>query len=53
MPIPASVKNKLVYDLYYIRHRSAWMELYILLATGLKLVGMKKFYQRLPRIPTE
>ena len=43
-----SVKNKLVYDLFYIRHRSARMELYILLATGLKLVGMKKLYQRLP-----
>lgn len=48
-----SVKNKLVYDLFYIRHRSAGMELYILLATGLKLMGMKKLYQRLPRIPTE
>jgi lipopolysaccharide/colanic/teichoic acid biosynthesis glycosyltransferase len=48
-----SVKNKLVYDLFYIRHRSARMEAYILLATGLKLFGLKKLYQRLPRIPTE
>jgi lipopolysaccharide/colanic/teichoic acid biosynthesis glycosyltransferase len=48
-----SVKNKLVYDLFYIRHRSAWLGLCILFATGLKLVGMKKLYQRKPRIPTE
>jgi lipopolysaccharide/colanic/teichoic acid biosynthesis glycosyltransferase len=48
-----SVKNKLVYDLFYIRHRSARMELYILLATGLKLLGLKMLYQRKPRIPTE
>jgi lipopolysaccharide/colanic/teichoic acid biosynthesis glycosyltransferase len=48
-----SVKNKLVYDLFYIRHRSLGMELYILFATGLKLLGLKKLYQRKPRIPTE
>jgi lipopolysaccharide/colanic/teichoic acid biosynthesis glycosyltransferase len=48
-----SVKNKLVYDLFYIRHRSARLSLYVLFATGLKLVGMKKLYQRKPRIPTE
>jgi lipopolysaccharide/colanic/teichoic acid biosynthesis glycosyltransferase len=48
-----SVKNKLVYDLYYIRHRSAGLALLILAATALKLVGLKKLYQRKPRIPTE
>ena len=48
-----SVKNKLVYDLFYIRHRSPAMEFYILLATGLKLLGLKSLYQRPPRIPTE
>jgi lipopolysaccharide/colanic/teichoic acid biosynthesis glycosyltransferase len=48
-----SVKNKLVYDLFYIRNRSPWMELYIMLATGMKLLGMKKLYQRMPRVPTE
>jgi lipopolysaccharide/colanic/teichoic acid biosynthesis glycosyltransferase len=48
-----SVKNKLVYDLFYIRHRSGRMELYILLATALKLFGLKMLYQRKPRIPTE
>jgi len=47
-----SVKNKLVFDLFYIRHRSPWLELYILLATGMKLFGLKKLYQRKPRIPT-
>jgi lipopolysaccharide/colanic/teichoic acid biosynthesis glycosyltransferase len=48
-----SVKNKLVFDLFYIRHRSTWMELYILIATGMKLFGLKRLYQRKPRIPTE
>ncbi len=48
-----SVKNKLVYDLFYIRHRTPWLELQILLATGLKLLGLKKLYQRQPRIPTQ
>jgi lipopolysaccharide/colanic/teichoic acid biosynthesis glycosyltransferase len=48
-----SVKNKVVYDLFYIRHRSLGMELYILGATGLKLLGLKQLYQRKPRIPTE
>jgi lipopolysaccharide/colanic/teichoic acid biosynthesis glycosyltransferase len=48
-----SVKNKVVYDLFYIRHCSLGMELYILFATGLKLLGQKRLYQRKPRIPTE
>ena len=48
-----SVKNKVVYDIFYIRHRTPGMELYILLATGLKLLGLKSLYQRKPRIPTE
>lgn len=48
-----SVKNKLVYDLFYIRHRTLLLELFILFATGLKLLGLKKLYQRQPRIPTE
>lgn len=48
-----SVKNKLVYDIFYIRHRSSWLELYILLATSMKLFGLKKLYQRKPRVPTE
>jgi lipopolysaccharide/colanic/teichoic acid biosynthesis glycosyltransferase len=48
-----SVKNKLVYDRFYIRHRSLQLELFILLATGLKLLGLKQLYQRKPRFPTE
>jgi lipopolysaccharide/colanic/teichoic acid biosynthesis glycosyltransferase len=48
-----SVKNKLVFDLFYIRHRSAAIEVFILLATSLKLLGLKWLYQRKPRIPTE
>lgn len=48
-----SVKNKLAYDLFYIRHRTAALEFVILAATGLKLFGLKKLYKRPPRIPTE
>jgi lipopolysaccharide/colanic/teichoic acid biosynthesis glycosyltransferase len=48
-----SVRNKLVYDLFYIRHRAWPMELFILLATGLKMFGLKRLYYRAPRVPTE
>jgi lipopolysaccharide/colanic/teichoic acid biosynthesis glycosyltransferase len=48
-----SVKNKLAYDLFYIRHRSVGMELYVLLATGLKLFGLRRLYHRKPRFPTD
>ena len=48
-----SVKNKLAYDLFYIRHRSARMELFILAATGLKLLGLRRLFQRKPRFPTD
>lgn len=48
-----SVKNKVAYDIFYIRHRSIGIELFIVFATGLKLLGMKRLYQRKPRIPTE
>lgn len=48
-----SVRNKLVYDLFYIRSRTWRMELFILLATGLKMFGLKRFYYRAPRVPTE
>ncbi len=37
-----SVRNKLVYDLFYIRSRTWRMELFILLATGLKMFGLKR-----------
>lgn len=48
-----SVKNKLVYDLFYIRNRSAIFDAKILFGTFLKLLGLKKLYQRKPRFPTE
>ncbi|MFO0800297.1 MAG: sugar transferase [Gemmataceae bacterium] len=48
-----SVKNKLAYDLFYVRHRTLRMELVVLFATGLKLLGLKRLYQRKPRVPTE
>lgn len=48
-----SVKNKLVYDLFYIRNRSLGMELYILGVTALKLIGMRRLYRRKPRFPTD
>ncbi|MDB5308782.1 MAG: sugar transferase [Gemmataceae bacterium] len=48
-----SVKNKLVYDLFYIRNRSLRLELGIVLATALKLVGLRRLYQRKPRFPTD
>jgi lipopolysaccharide/colanic/teichoic acid biosynthesis glycosyltransferase len=47
------VKNKLVYDLFYIRHRSFAFELKMLFGTLLKLLGLKRFYQRKPHFPTE
>ena len=48
-----SVKNKVIYDLFYIRNRSAGFEAYIVLATVLKLFGLRRLYQRKPRIPTD
>jgi lipopolysaccharide/colanic/teichoic acid biosynthesis glycosyltransferase len=48
-----SVRNKLVYDLFYVRHRCVRMELFVLLATGLKMLGLKRLYYRAPRVPTE
>ena len=48
-----SVKNKVAYDRFYIRHGSARLALFVLFATGLKLFGLKTLYQRKPRRPTE
>ncbi len=48
-----SVKNKLAYDLFYIRRRSPRLELGILLATVMKLFGLRGLYQRKPRFPTD
>ncbi len=48
-----SVKNKLVYDLFYIRHRSLRLEAGIAMATIMKLFGLRRLYQRKPRFPTD
>ncbi|AMV29484.1 UDP-N-acetylgalactosamine-undecaprenyl-phosphate N-acetylgalactosaminephosphotransferase [Gemmata sp. SH-PL17] len=48
-----SVRNKVAYDRFYIRSRSLGMELFILGATALKVVGLKHLYYRAPRVPTE
>jgi lipopolysaccharide/colanic/teichoic acid biosynthesis glycosyltransferase len=48
-----SVKNKLVYDLFYIRNRTAFFDAKMMFGTFLKLIGLKKLYQRKPRFPTE
>jgi len=48
-----SVKNKVAYDLYYIRRGSLLMEIGILACTVLKMLGLKALYHRPPRRPTE
>ncbi len=48
-----SVKNKLAYDLFYIRNRGLGMELFVLCATALKMLGLRRLYQRKPRFPTD
>jgi lipopolysaccharide/colanic/teichoic acid biosynthesis glycosyltransferase len=48
-----SVKNKLVYDLFYVRNRSLRFEASIVTATLLKLLGLRRLYQRKPRFPTD
>ncbi len=48
-----SVKNKLVYDLFYIRNRTPRFEAAMVLGTMLKLLGLRRLYQRKPRFPTD
>ncbi len=36
----ASVRRKLVFDLHFIRHLNLWLDVRILLATGLHMLGM-------------
>ncbi|HYH67792.1 MAG TPA: sugar transferase [Urbifossiella sp.] len=49
----ASVRRKLAYDLYYVRRHGPWLDLRLLLATPLKLVGVGpralRWLFRLPR----
>ncbi len=44
-----TVHNKLVYDRYYIARMGLRLDLRILAATALKIVGLRKLYQRPPR----
>jgi lipopolysaccharide/colanic/teichoic acid biosynthesis glycosyltransferase len=48
-----SVRKKLAYDLWYLQHRNLGLDLRILLATGLKMVGLRpallRILLRLPR----
>ncbi len=44
-----TVKNKLIYDRYYIGRVSFWLDMKILCCTALKVVGMKMLYCRPPK----
>lgn len=44
-----TVHNKLVYDRYYISRMGLVLDLTILLGTALKVVGLRKLFQRPPR----
>lgn len=47
-----SVRRKLTYDLYYVRHASLWLDLRLVLCTGSALFGMPSpWLRRLLRIP--
>jgi len=46
-----TVKNKLIYDRFYISRLGLRMDVYCLACTLLKVVGLKKLYQRSPRRP--
>jgi lipopolysaccharide/colanic/teichoic acid biosynthesis glycosyltransferase len=39
----ASVRRKLAYDLYYIRHLSLWLDLRLMLCTGFHLMGISVY----------
>jgi lipopolysaccharide/colanic/teichoic acid biosynthesis glycosyltransferase len=36
----ASVRRKLAYDLYYIRHMNLWLDLRLILCTGVRMLGL-------------
>jgi lipopolysaccharide/colanic/teichoic acid biosynthesis glycosyltransferase len=42
----ASVRLKLAYDLYYVRHANIWFDLRIVFATGSKLIAMPFWFIR-------
>ncbi len=48
----ASVRRKLAYDLFYVRHASPWLDLKLFFCTGLSLIGMPfAFCCQLLRVP--
>jgi lipopolysaccharide/colanic/teichoic acid biosynthesis glycosyltransferase len=48
-----SVKNKVAYDRFYVGRMGAGMDLYVYACTALKLVGLRRLFQRPPRKPAE
>lgn len=44
-----SVREKLIFDRFYLRHRGPMLELKIFALTAVKLLGLRRLYQRLPR----
>jgi len=48
-----SVKNKVAYDRFYIGRFTPGMDLFVYICTALKVVGLKSWYRRPPRRPTD
>lgn len=48
-----SVRNKVIYDRYYIGRMGMVMDLYVLVCTGMKLFGLRRLYRRPPRKLTD
>jgi len=46
-----TVKNKLIYDRFYVGRMGFWMDVYCLFCTGLKVLGLRRLYHRPPRKP--
>lgn len=46
-----TVKNKLIYDRFYVGRMGLLMDLYCLVCTGLKVFGLRRLYHRPPRKP--
>ncbi len=46
-----TVKNKLIYDRFYVGRTSLLTDVYCLLCTGLKVLGLRRLYHRPPRKP--
>jgi len=46
-----TVKNKMIYDRYYVENAGLWLDLKCLVCTALKVVGLGRVYRRAPRKP--